>query len=391
MESRRTIMILGCRGVPASHGGFETFAEQLSLFLVGRGWHVIVYCQKDNDTVRRPIQRITSDSWRGIERRHVSVTARGALATLEFDWHCVRDASRHPGLCLVLGYNGAVFLPYLRIRGGKIITNMDGVEWRRLKWNIVERAWLWLSEWIGAWVSHRLIADNPAIAEHLASRRNGSAITMIPYGGINPDSIARNGDEAVQKLGLESDRYLMLVARIEPDNNIQAIIEAFSRRRRNVRLIVLGTIDPTKPYHRSILQAANAEVIFLGANYDPQIVIPLRLHARAYLHGHMVGGTNPSLVEALWARNAIIAYDNPYNRWTAGDAGFYFTTVDECDAAISRVLTDDAAVARARIAAIQRAIKFFDLAEVLLTYERQALTMLGDDREISVGTSVKQA
>ena len=125
---RDAVLILGTRGVPASHGGFETFAERLALFLAGRGWDVSVYCQDEVPAVTR---RITLEGWRGVTRIAVQVASRGPRATLEFDAHCVRDAATRPGVCLVLGYNGAVFLPYLRARGRKVITNMDGVEWRR--------------------------------------------------------------------------------------------------------------------------------------------------------------------------------------------------------------------------------------------------------------------
>ena len=160
--SRPTLLILGTRGVPAAHGGFETFAEHLALFLVERGWRVGVYCQEEVDTVGA---RIESENWRGVERIKVRVASRGARATLEFDWHCVRDAAKREGVCLVLGYNSAILLPWLRAHGRKVLTNMDGIEWKRPKWSPPVRAWFWLNEWVAAWSSHRLIADHPAIAD----------------------------------------------------------------------------------------------------------------------------------------------------------------------------------------------------------------------------------
>ena len=102
VTSKPSILILGTRGIPAAHGGFETFAERLALFLAGRGWDVSVYCQKDVANVRR---RVSSDMWQGIERLNIEVALKGPAATLEFDWHCVRDAARRTGVCLVLGYN----------------------------------------------------------------------------------------------------------------------------------------------------------------------------------------------------------------------------------------------------------------------------------------------
>ncbi|WP_307271587.1 DUF1972 domain-containing protein [Labrys wisconsinensis] len=370
--SDRSLLILGTRGIPAAHGGFETFAERLALFLVGRGWKVTVYCQQD---VAKLSQRFTRDEWRGVDRVHVQVTSSGPRSTLEFDALCVLDAARRPGICLVLGYNGAAFLPYLRLRGRKIITNMDGIEWRRPKWGLAARTWFWVNEWIAAWTSHRLVADHPAIANHLATRRSRKACVMIPYGA---DPVRSADVEPVLALGLEPDRYLLSVARIEPDNNILTMVEAFSRSRRGAKLVVLGKFSDDNPYHKAIRAAASEEVLFPGAIYIPQTVKALRFHARAYLHGHTVGGTNPSLVESLWAGNVVIAHDNTFNRWTAGDAGFFFRNVAECDQLIAKVLHDDAAVERARRATRARGFARFAWADILEAYETEFLMLNGE-------------
>jgi glycosyltransferase involved in cell wall biosynthesis len=205
---------------------------------------------------------------------------------------------------------------------------------------------------------------------------------MIPYGGHRPDRTP--GEEAVRALGLQPDGYLVAIGRIEPENNILMIVEAFSRRDRGAKLLVLGAFDDTKPYHRRILEAASKDVIFPGAIYDRETVTALRFHARAYLHGHSVGGTNPSLVEALWAGNAVLAHDNPYNRWTADEAGMFFRTIDDCDAGIERILLDDAFVMRARVAATRRAAQLFNQDEILTMYEEEALGMIGSEPETTV-------
>jgi glycosyltransferase involved in cell wall biosynthesis len=370
VKKRHSLIILGTRGIPAAHGGFETFAEHLALFLAARGWHVVVYCQANVAAVTR---RVTVDMWHGVERRHVSVAGSGPRATLEFDWHSIRDATTIPGVCLVLGYNSAVFLTYPRLLGRRILTNMDGIEWRRRKWGLAARAWLWGNEWIAAWVSHRLVADHPVIADHLATRRPRAAIATIPYGG-NP--VTNETDAHVRALGLEPGRYLVCIARIEPDNNILTIVEAFSRRARGAKLVVVGNLCDDNPYHDRIREAASVEVVFAGAIYDKEALASLRHHARAYLHGHTVGGTNPSLVEALWAGNAVIAHDNPYNRWTAGEAGCFFADADGCDRLIDRALTDHAMVARLGQAARDLAASRFDWTDILGAYEREALRLM---------------
>ena len=181
VPAKPSILILGTRGVPAAHGGFETFAERLALFLVSRGWHVGVYCQEEVETVETAGHvRL----WHGIERLTVQVASTGPRATLEFDWHCASDAARRPGVCLVLGYNGAVFLPYLRACGRPIITNMDGIEWRRPKWCFAVRRLV-----LGQRVDRRVVVA-PArrrSSGHRRSPRAGvasrRAIATIPYGG----------------------------------------------------------------------------------------------------------------------------------------------------------------------------------------------------------------
>ncbi len=367
----QSILILGTRGIPAAHGGFETFAEKLSLFLIKRGWHVCVYCQHE---VERVEKRFESKIWRGIELINVQVASKGPRATLEFDAHCVRDAASREGICLVLGYNGAAFLPYLRIKGKKIITNMDGIEWRRPKWGIAARTWFWLNEWIAAWISHRLVADHPRIAEHLSTRRSSEAIVMIPYGG---EAISEAPVAPVRALGLDPGRYLISIARIEPDNNILTIVEAFGRRPRNAKLVILGQLSESNPYHLAIREAAGKDVVFTGPIYDGEIVRALRYHARAYMHGHTVGGTNPSLVEALAAGNAVVAHDNEYNHWTAGAAGLYFSDAETCDKLMSRVIEDDLLVARRSALARERARQVFQWENILLAYEHEALQQLG--------------
>jgi len=380
-QSAKSILILGTRGLPANHGGFETFAERYALYLVERGWSVSVYCQEDVETVTIPLR---TDTWCGMTRIFIQTARKGGLGALDFDWKCVRDAARRPGVCLVLGYNGAAFLPFLRLFGKIIFTNMDGIEWKRPKWSVPVRAWFFVNEWIAAWTSQRLIADHPAIANHVATRRSRSAIVVIPYGG---DPIASAPVAPLAALGLEPGRYMVSIARIEPDNNIATLVGAFSERPRGMKLVVLGKLDDGNAYHAKVRAVAGPEVVFPGAIYDPAIVRALRSHARAYLHGHTVGGTNPSLVEALWAGNAVIAHDNVFNRWTAGEAALFFKNGEACEQAISRLVRDDVLVARLAAAARARAAAAFDWRDVLLAYERECLALAAPRGERPAGAA----
>lgn len=315
----KTLRILGTRGVPAAHGGFETFAEHLALFLVARGWRVIVYCQEEGNGP------MFEDTWQGVERIRIPVTHEEPVSSIVFDWHATVHAARYSDLCLTLGYNTAAFCSMLRIKGIPNIINMDGIEWSRKKWGPVAKTWFWLNDWAGCWLGNHLVADHPEIKKHLTSRVRADKITTIPYGS---DRVTQAPTAAVEGLGLTPGQYLTVIARPEPENSLLEIVTGFSAQPRGVHLVVLGKYMDNNAYHQAVKAAASDEVKFVGAIYDKAVVQALRFHSMAYVHGHRVGGTNPSLVEALGAGNAVIAHDNRFNRWVAGNGAVYFDSAD---------------------------------------------------------------
>ena len=314
--------ILGTRGIPATHGGFETFAEQLSLFLVSKGHHVTVYCQLG------PNEPEFTDIWRDVYRVGLSEKT-GPLGTISFDFRSALIASRHRNATiLTLGYNTAIFSVIHRFRGVHHLMNMDGIEWKRQKWGRAQRLWLRVNEWCGSHLANALVADHPEIKNHLSPSVPSEKITVIPYGA---DTIEQADSEIVHKLGLEVGKYFLLVARPEPENSVLDIVKAYAQKPRSFRLVILGKYLPDQiPYHAEVLKTSeNTGILFPGSIYDTAKLQALRLHAAAYLHGHQVGGTNPSLVESLAAGNAVIAHDNRFNRWVAGPNARYFSSVDQ--------------------------------------------------------------
>ena len=327
------LSITGIRGIPANHGGFETFAEKLAVFLVQQGWVVTVYCQEQGSG------DIWESEWKGVKRIHIPVAGSGAMSTILFDLKSILYSMKRDKLVLTLGYNTAIFNLLLRLKGVKLVFNMDGIEWRRQKWGMLQKLWLWLNERIGCWCGHQLIADNPHIADHLATRVNRNKITMIAYGAEAVDT----GDESVlQQYGLEKNRYVVVIARPEPENSILEIVKAFAVQKTDCKLLLLGAYDFQRDrYHQCVREAASENVIFAGAIYDKQTVSALRYHARCYIHGHQVGGTNPSLVEALGAGNAVLAHDNPFNRWVSGEGARFFANQQQAESALEKLLNDD--------------------------------------------------
>jgi glycosyltransferase involved in cell wall biosynthesis len=356
----KTLRILGIRGVPAAHGGFETFAEHLALYLVERGWRVIVYCQETGDGP------ITEDKWKGIERIRIPVSTDTVAASVIFDWKAISHAKRHDDLCLTLGYNTAAFCLRLKARGIKNLINMDGIEWSRAKWGPIAKVWFWMNDWAGSWLGDHLIADHPEIKEHLKTRVNESKITTIAYGA---DPVTAADSTLIEKYGLVPGRFLTLIARPEPENSILEVVQGFSKQRRNLDLVILGNYDSANPYHKQVKDSAGPEVKFIGAIYDKPVVHALRFFSAAYVHGHQVGGTNPSLVEAMGAGNAVLAHDNKFNRWVAGEGALYFSDALSFDQALTELLSDANKLTTLRAAICDRFRSGFTWDKILGNYE----------------------
>lgn len=358
--NNKSLTILGIRGIPAAHGGFETFAEYLALFLYKKGWSVTVYCQEDEGDCYE-------SNWNGIKLIHIPVSQKGALGTIVFDFKSVIHSLKSKGLLLTLGYNTAIFNILHVIAGRNNIINMDGIEWRRDKWGAIAKTWFWINERLGCWFGTHLVADHPKILEHLSTRVSSNKITMIPYGANKVDS----PDPAVlADFKLKENNYFIVIARAEPENSLLEIVSAFSHKKRNANLVVLGNYNPeTNLFHKSVMDAASEEVQFVGAIYDQAVVASLRYFSRAYVHGHRVGGTNPSLVESLGAGNAIIAHDNNFNRWVASDAAVYFSDTTTCETCIESLLADDKLCSELKAHAVIQHKNGFTWSNILTQYE----------------------
>jgi glycosyltransferase involved in cell wall biosynthesis len=358
---RSRVAILGTRGIPAAHGGFETFAERIALWLVARGWRVTVYCQEHGGG---PIRE---DVWNGVERVIVPTSLAGAVGTMQFDWRCIRHAVRTGhATALTLGYNTALFCSWLRLHGVRNVINMDGLEWMRAKWRWHERAWLWINERAGCLIGNWLVADHPSIGNHLATRVSFNKIAVIPYGADRVEDVSA---DPLIAFGVVPGGYSCVIARPEPENSVLEIVRAFSAKPRDHKLLVFGKYEAGHPYHDAVRQAAGDEVEFVGPIYDLPTVASLRFHSRLYVHGHQVGGTNPSLVEALGAGSAILAHDNRFNRWVAQDAAKYFSNTTDCQLQFDRLLSSDELIATQRQAAQARHASAFRWANVLNAYE----------------------
>ena len=357
---KKELVILGIRGLPAKHGGFETFAEYLALYMVNRDWNVIVYCQGDPGT------EYAETDWNGVSLITIPENRTGPLGTIIFDLRSIIHSLRHKGLFLTLGYNTAIFNIIHRIFGKTNVINMDGIEWKREKWGTIAKSWFWLNERFGCWFGNHLVADHPEIKNHLATRVNETKITTIAYGGKQIE----NADISVlSQYDLAENEYAIVIARAEPENSILEIVQGFSSQIRHKKLVILGKYDADNDYHNRVKAAASAEVLFVGAIYDADIVGSLRFFATCYVHGHQVGGTNPSLVEAMGANNAIIAHDNKFNRWVANDGAIYFNSAAEISESFTSIFEDEKLRQSLQANTKQQFIAGFQWSQILQQYE----------------------
>jgi len=359
-QSKPSLYILGSRGIPAKYGGFETFAERLSLYLVSQGWNVTVYCQDDGG------QELVEKYWNSIHLIYIPTPLDNAIGTIIFDWRSTLHASKQDGIILNLGYGTAIFYFLYRLKGIINLINMDGMEWHRQKWNAFEKLWLYVNERLACWLGNHLIADHPEIKAHLAKYVAPEKITVIPYGS---EPVVGVDSALLQPYNLIPNQYILVIARPEPENSILEIVSAFSSKTRNLKLVVLGRYYTDVAYHKKVMEAASSEVIFPGAIYEGAVVSTLRFYGRLYVHGHTVGGTNPSLVEALGAGMPVLAQDNSFNHWVAGSGAHYFKDESECVQELDRLLEDEQELKEMKLASLEQYCNKFSQERDLKAYK----------------------
>lgn len=311
-----SIAIIGSRGIPARYGGFETFAEELAVRLVKHGVDVTVYCEG----------RTGPSKYQGVQLAYVPAPHLGGLTTILHDFRALWSARNKYDVVYMLGYGTSLFCLMPKLAGTEVWMNMDGIEWKRSKWGFLGKMWWKLMEFIAQYVPHLMIADALAINDFLGMRHSRlPKIVVIPYGA---DVVETPPDPApLVEWGLTPHGFHLVVSRFEPENHVRELFLGYSNSNSPHPLVALGTTRKPTAYTRTLdaIAGADERIILPGPIYDERLAA-LRYYARTYLHGHSVGGTNPSLLEAMGCANAIVAHDNVFNREVAEDAALYFST-----------------------------------------------------------------
>jgi len=311
------VAILGSRGIPAKYGGFETFAEQIAIRLAASGVDVTVFCESDGtDDI--------AETYSGVRLEHVRRRSLGPLSTVAFDAQCLWAARRRFDIVYMLGYGAAAFCLVPRLWGTHVWINMDGLEWARSKWSGIGRAYLRLMEWVAVKVASVVVADAEGIREDLV-RRHGPIpnCKVLAYGTDTPDVHKLSAPNS-ESSGVQPGSYYLVVCRMEPENHVAEIVEGFLQAKTGRRLTIVGDVNLPTPYARKLREINEPRVVMLGAVYDRTKLDEIRAGAHAYLHGHSVGGTNPSLLEAMSVGNVIVAHDNVFNREVTAGNGLFF-------------------------------------------------------------------
>lgn len=327
----KTIAILGTVGVPANYGGFETLAENLTRYHEARGLpaKLVVYCSAKSHP-KKP------ESFLGAELRYINLNANGVSSIL-YDMVSLFSAVRKGAdVILLLGVSGAVALPIVRLLSrARIVTNIDGIEWKRDKWKGLAKWFLRFSEKLAVKFSHEVIADNAGIAQHV-SDSYGRQCHVIAYGG---DHAVQAKPSAYSAKTLP-EKYALALCRIEPENNISLVLQAFSLYS-DLPLVFVGNWNNSH-FGRTLKQQYDpvAHIHFIDPIYDLEVLHTIRSGAEFYVHGHSAGGTNPSLVEMMHFGKAVLAFDCVINRFTTQEKALFFNNSDELLGIINNLTTN---------------------------------------------------
>lgn len=310
------IAITGSRGIPNNYGGFEQCAENLAVLLVKAGHAVTVYNPDYHDYDQDFFNGVRIVKCKNPEKKI------GTIGNFIYDYQCIQHALKSEcDILLVLGYTTAsVFFPFLKKRKSVLVTNMDGLEWKRDKWNIViKKLALWF-ESLGAKYSDYLVSDNREIRNYILNIYKKDS-TFIPYGA----EVFEEPDASVLSLyELQERKYDILIARLEKENNIETILDGVVLSGSVIPTLVIGNFQTNYGRELVLKYQSHPQIKFLGGIYNFNHLNNLRWYSRFYFHGHSVGGTNPSLLEAMASRAFIIAHDNLFNRDVLGKDAFYF-------------------------------------------------------------------
>ena len=310
----KSVSIVGSVGLPAKYGGWETLVSNLTYHLKSK-FDLTVFCSgvkyKDQPS-----------EYNGAQLKYIKLNANG-IQSIPYDIISIYKSLKFADTILILGVSGCIFLPFVKLFGkSKIIVNIDGLEWKRGKWRKFAKWFLKLSEGVAVKFADLVITDNKAIQQYVTNEY-GVASELIAYGGDHANKECIKDDDKIQYTFL-NDKYAFKVCRIEPENNLDIILEAFSYCN-SLPVVIVGNWS-NSDYGVELRQKYEKyqHIYILDPIYNQKDIDTLRSNCFIYIHGHSAGGTNPSLVEAMFLGLPVIAFGASFNRETTHNQSIYF-------------------------------------------------------------------
>lgn len=354
------IAMIGTRGVPARYGGFETAIEEIGSRLVAAGHEVRVYCRGAENP---------QGEYKGMRLVHLPAVRHKALETLSHTTLSVAHLLfRRTDVALVFNAANAPLLPLIKLARIPVATHVDGLEWKRAKWNGTGRRYYLAAERLAVRWSRQIIADAVAI-QHYYRDRYGAPSVMIPYGAPIQDDCDAG---LLAREGYQVGGFHLVVARFEPENHVDLIVEGYTRSSAKLPLVVVGSAPYAEEYSRRISALAEKDerVRLVGGVWDQDLLDALYAGCASYLHGHSVGGTNPSLLRAMGAGAPVVAFDVVFNHEVLGDSGVFFAGPDDLAAAVEAAEASPSHARERGDSGRERARTHYTWDDVAARYER---------------------
>ncbi|MES1221834.1 MAG: DUF1972 domain-containing protein [Bacteroidota bacterium] len=376
---RLKIGILGTRGIPNHYGGFEQFAQYLSLGLVQRGHDVYVYTSSNHPYKEK--------EWNDVQLIHCKdpEPKLGTAGQFFYDLNCINDSrKREFDVLLHLGYTSDSIWHWRWPKNTINIVNMDGLEWKRSKYNKLTRKFLKWAEWLAAKNAQVLIADSPYMKDYLFEFY-GRYANYIPYGA----EVFSDTDLSIfRKYKFNPSQYFLLVARLEPENNVEMIIQGYLASKHKYPLLIIGNTENSFGKYLTT-KYNNPSIHFCGPVYDQPELNNLRYYSTKYFHGHSVGGTNPSLLEAMACGCDIAANRNVFNKAILQEDADYFTSADEVAWIINKPEIMNVTMQRKQ-ANIEKINTLYNLEKNIDDYEHLMFMAASKDKQLTKNFTVSQ-
>ena len=326
------IAIVGTRGIPNHYSGFEQFAEYFAVYLAHKGHETYVYNSHNHQYQEKTFKGVH------LIHKHDPEYKYGTFGQFIYDYNCIKDARRHNfDVILQLGYTSNSIWFFMLPKKAVTITNMDGLEWKRSKYSRPVQQFLKFAERLAALSSNYMVADSLGIQSYLKDKYNKPS-QYIPYGAHpfnDPD------DAILKEYGVETGKYNMIIARFEPENNIDMVLQGIVDAGNTTTILVVGNNTTKYGEYLKAKYAAYNQIKFTGGIFNITYLNNLRYYSGIYFHGHSVGGTNPSLLEAMASRAFILAHNNDFNKAILKDNAYYFSTPADVAALVKSLKKED--------------------------------------------------